>query len=151
VLWVSYRKTLTYDILGNFKQFGFVSYLDRYYFADKIIIQIESLLKIDSDDESNVPHYDLIIIDEIESILNQFSSSETFHGLAKETYYYLDAIIRASIKKNGKIISFDGDMDLRSYSFLENYGKTLNIVTNILGNAGVVSTSFIYVIAKPKQ
>ena len=131
VLWVSYRKTLTYDILGNFKQFGFVSYLDRYYFADKIIIQIESLLKIDSDDESNVPHYDLIIIDEIESILNQFSSSETFHGLAKETYYYLDAIIRASIKKNGKIISFDGDMDLRSYSFLENYGKTLNIVNDI--------------------
>ena len=131
VLWVSYRKTLTYDILGNFKQFGFVSYLDRYYFADKIIIQIESLLKIDSDDDSNVPYYDLIIIDEIESILNQFSSSETFHGLAKETYYYLDAIIRASVKKNGKIMSFDGDMDLRSYSFLENYGKTLNIVNDV--------------------
>ena len=131
VLWVSYRKTLTYDILGNFKQFGFVSYLDRYYFADKIIIQIESLLKIDSDDDSNVPYYDLIIIDEIESILNQFSSTETFHGLAKETYYYLDAIIRASVKKNGKIMSFDGDMDLRSYSFLENYGKTLNIVNDV--------------------
>ena len=134
VLWVSYRKTLTYDILGNFKQFGFVSYLDRYYFADKIIIQIESLLKIDSDDDSNVPYYELIIIDEIESILNQFSSTETFHGLAKETYYYLDAIIRASINKNGKIMSFDGDMNLRSYSFLENYGKSLNIVNDVSFN-----------------
>lgn len=131
VLWVSYRKTLTYDILGNFKQFGFVSYLDRYYFADKIIIQVESLLKIDSDEDSNVPYYDLIIIDEIESILNQFSSNDTFHGLAKETFNYLDAIIKTSIKKNGKIMSFDGDMDLRSYQFLGNYGKTLNIVNDI--------------------
>ena len=42
------------------------------------------------------------------------------------------------------------DEDYKSFA-KRMLGKTLNIVTNILGNAGVVSTSFIYVIAKPKQ
>jgi hypothetical protein len=45
ILWVSYRKTLTYDIYGNFKKLGFQSYLDGEIFSDRLIIQIESLIR----------------------------------------------------------------------------------------------------------
>ena len=74
ILWISYRITLTDDISGNFKEFS--SYLDHKYRDDKLIIQLESLLNLDTDlfEEDIVPSYDLIIMDEVESILNQFNS-----------------------------------------------------------------------------
>ena len=39
-------------------------------------------------------------------------------------------IIKLSCKK-GKIISLDGDMDDRSYSYLSQFGKSINIKNNI--------------------
>jgi len=39
-------------------------------------------------------------------------------------------IIKLSCKK-GKIISLDGDMDDRSYSYLNQFGKSINIKNNI--------------------
>ena len=81
ILWLSYRKTLTFDIHANFKRFGFKSYLDREYDADKLILQVESLQTLENvlnafEDDPTVPKYDLIILDEIESLLNQFSSEK---------------------------------------------------------------------------
>lgn len=132
VLWVSYRKTLTYDIYGNFhKEFKFSSYLDHKYYADRLIIQIESLFKIDNGFSDEMPKYDLIIIDEIESILNQFNSAETFKGKQRETYNYFDAVLKNSVLNGGKIITLDGDINERTYNFIETYGKPLNIVNNI--------------------
>ena len=125
ILWISYRKTLTYDINGNFENFGFKSYLDGDIFSDRVIIQIESLIKLNIN--AKIPKFDLIIIDEVESILNQFSSSGTFKNKERETFNYFDMIIKNSILNNGKIISLDGDLDERTYNFIERYGKPLNI------------------------
>ena len=51
VLWLSTRITYTFDILKNFEeQFDFVDYHSNRFKADRIIIQVESLLKLDSID-----------------------------------------------------------------------------------------------------
>jgi len=78
ILWVSYRISLTNDIKYNFESYGFQTYLTGNYRADKLIVQLESLHKLDYNsefiDEGNgVPSYDLVIIDEVESILSQFN------------------------------------------------------------------------------
>jgi len=129
VLWLSYRKTLTYDIYSNFNRFGFKSYLDHHYNADRIIIQLESLLNIDNGFiqeegiEINSPSYDLVIIDEIESILNQFSSEQTFKGKSEITFEFIVEILKAS----NKIIALDGDLGNRSFVVLNKLSESIHI------------------------
>ena len=129
ILWVSYRITLTDDILNEFQKFGFGSYLNNEYSNDKLIIQLESLkhlqnLEFENDEgEKEITSYDLIIIDEIESVLNHFDST-TFKGENKETFNYLFNIIDAS----KKVISLDSDMSNRSLEFISNFGKMKTII-----------------------
>ena len=78
------------------------------------------------EDNPTVPKYDLIVLDEIESLLNQFSSEKTFGGKNEDSFNYMTEIIKLSCKK-GKIIRLDGDMDDRSYSYLSQFGKSINI------------------------
>lgn len=134
ILWVSYRISLTNDVKGNFKELNFKSYLEGDFSANRLIIQLESLSKLayksyeedeDGDEQIiiNVPSYDLIIIDEVESVLNQFNSA-TFKGKSKETFYFLLEIIQNS----NKLITLDGDTSNRTYSFVNEFGKSINIV-----------------------
>ena len=129
VLWISYRISLTNDIKGNFKKYGFQSYLDgNNYESNKLIIQLESLLNIVDgfiDEEVQIPSYDLIIIDEIESVLSQFNSP-TFKGKSKETFNFLEEIINNS----KKLITLDGDTSNRTYNFIKIFGESINI-TNV--------------------
>jgi len=125
ILLVSFRKSFTYDIDKKFKQFGFNNYLEKNsYNSDRLIIQLESLLKLEqtneviSENESEcmvVPQYDLVILDEIVSILNQFSS-DTIKSKSRETYDYLSNILLMS----NKIIACDADFNNRPYAFLRN-------------------------------
>ena len=134
VLWVSYRKTLTYDIAGNFKQFNFETYLDdESCTADRLIVQIESLKKIQNkfDEGDDVASYDLIIIDEIESILNQFSSTTTFKNKERLIYYYFDTVLKNSVLRGGKIITLDGDYSDRAYWFISQYGDSIDIENEV--------------------
>ena len=136
ILWISYRVSLTNDIKGNFKNLGFKSYQDGEYNADKLIIQLESVIKLDKNndgfiDEFNkiVPQYDLIIIDEVESVLNQFDSP-TFKGYNKETFEYLEEIILNS----KKVITLDGDLSNRTYNYINYFGNSINIINNVQVN-----------------
>lgn len=133
ILMLSYRITLSQDLTGNFKdEFNFKNYMEdkNYKKSDRIIIQLESLLKLRTelifiDEEEinfDVPSYNLIIIDEIESILNHFSSP-TFKGDNKETFQFLIEIINNS----NKLICLDGDTNERAYNFIKNFGKSINI------------------------
>jgi len=133
ILMLSYRITLSQDLTGNFKnEFKFKSYMEdkNYKQSDRIIIQLESLLKLRKEiifiDENeinyDVPAYDLIIIDEIESILNHFISP-TFKGNQKETYDFLMEIINNSCK----LICLDGDTSERAYNYIKNFGASINI------------------------
>jgi len=132
VLWISYRISLTNDIKGNFKELEFKSYLDGYcYKTKKLIIQIESLLNLCDGcfDDFEVPSYDIVIIDEVESVLNQFNSP-TFNGNSKDTFIFLEEII----KNSKKLITLDGDMSNRTYNYIKGFGESINIVNKVQKN-----------------
>lgn len=126
VLWLSYRKTLTNDILFNFENdYNFMDYQKNLCNADRLVIQLESIYKIPIIN-NEVPSYDLVIIDEVESILNHFNSS-TFKGESKTSFNFIHSIL----KNSKKIITMDGDLGERTYKFMESLGDCINIVNNI--------------------
>lgn len=130
ILWVSYRKTLTQDILMNFKEYDLIDYQTHKYDSDRLIIQLESLHKIlpdfIDDEVIEVPKYDLVIIDEVESVLQQFNSS-TMNKHSKTTFELLTQVIKTS----NKLITLDGDMDLRTYKFINEFGSSINIKNTV--------------------
>ena len=99
ILFISYRISLSIDLMNNFKHLNFKSYLDNDYDSDRLIIQIESLIKLSNNDfideyTEQIKKYDLIIIDECESVLNQFNSSLTFkNNSIKYSYVSLDLFL----------------------------------------------------------
>jgi hypothetical protein len=122
ILMLSYRQTLTLDFKKNFQQLGFQDYLTGDLESDRLIIQVESLLKLDTSEI--LRQYDLVLIDESERILNQFSSHETFNHKEKDSFDYLYHIIRGS----KKVICMDGGQGNRTYSFMKHFGKNISLV-----------------------
>ena len=95
-------------------------------------------MKLEASDifnEDTVPIYDLIILDEIESILKQFNSIETFKNKSRNTFEFIDEIIKSSVLNGGKIISMDGDLGNRTVNFLKDYGNMINIINNVNFNS----------------
>jgi len=133
ILWLSFRKTLSDDIHKNFKDLHFEDYRNGKLDSNRLIIQLESLLKLEELEETeedengesyNIIHkYDLIMLDEIESLLNQFNSESTFSGKSRRTFEYLEQLL----KKSDNIISLDGDLGHRSFNFLKHFDRCLNI------------------------
>jgi len=132
VLIVSYRQTLTNEFHGNFKSLGFESYLDKDYEVDRLICQVESLPKLLDkdgydfiDDEEEIPSYDLVIIDEIESVLSHFRSptidrKEGIFNLLKDIIY-----------NSRKLLVLDGDFGNRSYNFIRYFGDHIVVHNTI--------------------
>ena len=111
---VTYRITLAYEFESVFSEFDFAKYKNGDFTGDHLINQTESLLRLT--DETNVlPQYDLIIMDEIESVLNQFTSP-TFIGTTSNTFELSVALCK---NPTTKIFSLDGDMADRSFTFVE--------------------------------
>jgi len=118
--------------------FDVKSYLDRDFTADRLIIQLESLLHLEGDhnifnDIHAVPQFDLVVMHEIESLLNQFHSTKTFNGKNEDTFKFLEQIIKTSVE-TGKLIAMDGDLGARSYAFLKQYGASINIKNSVMFN-----------------
>jgi hypothetical protein len=114
ILYLSHRQTFTNNIYGTLKDLGFYNYLDGVdglYNHDKLIVQLDSLIHIINFDEL-IP-YDLIIMDEIESILAHLSSPYLKNNLP-----LICDIIYISLKKTKYIIALDADFNDRSYDFL---------------------------------
>lgn len=158
VLVLSYRKTLTYNFYDRLKEKGFESYLETIdYNCDRLIVQLESLLKIsdvpetlnirsnnvldnlemsevrkelffddmifDEFENLKIPEYDLIVLDEIESLLNHMSSP-TFRGNSR---YVFDRLVDL-LKSSQKVISMDGDFSERSRIFTSKIGKCFHVL-----------------------
>lgn len=135
ILWLSYRQTLTTDVEQTMGEFKFKSYLDGAYDAERLIVQVESLGKLFhfaniGKRMKKVPSYDMVIIDEAESVLRQYHSTATFKGLSFDTFNLMVHIIRSSLK-TGKLITLDGAMSNRTYNFIETFGASINLVNNI--------------------
>ena len=123
ILWLSYRKTLTNNVIGGEKfgeEYGFKNYMNGDLSADRLMIQIESTLKLYSemdfiDENTSIyPSYDLVIIEEIESILSHFECHQTFHGKSKDTFEFIQNVIIDS----NKLMVLDGDVGNRTYNYI---------------------------------
>jgi hypothetical protein len=123
ILFISYRQTLTYELYGGFKSFGFKNYMDGDYNAKRLICQIESLYKLIFfdlyGDNTYVNTYDLVIIDEIESVLDHFTSSTIKN---KENIFNIMAKI---IQESPKLLVLDGDFHNRAYDFINSFGNSI--------------------------
>ena len=133
ILMVSYRQSLTNDLYGSFSKLGFKSYIDGFYNANRIICQIESLHKLnqtifDGYYLDDIAEYDLIIIDEIESILNHFRSTTIKD---KEDTFNL---FRDIIYNSKKLLVLDGDFNNRSFDFISFFGKSIILENQIQKN-----------------
>jgi hypothetical protein len=127
VLFITHRQSLTNELYGTFKKHGFCNYMNGSYSANRLICQIESLHKITESEgpfqynvEQMMKKFDLVILDEIESILNHFSSPTVTHK--QQTFDLMTKILNHS----KKILALDGDFHNRSYDFIS--GLCTNII-----------------------
>ena len=101
--------------------FNIDSYLDGANFnSNKLVVSIESLYKINSDHG-----YEIIVIDESESILNQFSSP-TMNGNYLQCYKTLISII----KNAKKVIFADAFISNRTLNFTKHFNEKITLIKN---------------------
>lgn len=108
ILFVTCRQSLAYNLQGSFAEEGVENYLDGEYRADRLICSLDSLFKLVKRDHFKqkwvVPHYDMVVLDEVESILAHFESNIIANKIS--TFVTFDAIL----KKCEKIVSLDGTL-----------------------------------------
>jgi len=123
ILFISYRQSLTNELEHVFKEFKVKSYLNNSYSADKFICQIDSidnLIKYNlSESDDKYIEYDLIILDEIESLLNHFRSTTIKN---KENTF---DIMKNILYNSNKILALDGDFNNRAYDYITYFGKSI--------------------------
>lgn len=122
-IFITCRQTLADNIGGSFSHMGFVNYLDSSIqinsLVPRIILSLDSLLKvafIDYDkDEYIFTPYDIVICDEICSLLKHFS----FDQMANKTDIY--GLFESIIKQSKETWFLDGDISNREISWLQRY------------------------------
>jgi hypothetical protein len=144
-LFITHRQSLTYDLFSNFEEKlkllegnGFVNYLDKEdgvdYMNDKMIISIESLHKIFQEHKKfgyteETVKYDLIVLDEVESLLYHMKSST--HKNKNMNNYLL---FRQICLNSDKFIGMDGDICQRSLYFVNSITNNYVYIKNNFKN-----------------
>ncbi len=128
VLFVTYRQTLARDITRNFGKLGFTNYLDSYddpsvWNAPRLIVQIDSLMNIVEKGDTFIANggmkpYDMIILDESESLLNHFDE-KTMEHKEINIWHLFQRLIECPTTK---MLLMDGDVSERSLSFAKYFG-----------------------------
>ena len=126
ILWLSVRQTYSMNICERLNDYDFTNYLDdeNFYLKNRIIVQLESLHLLEK--LGSIKPYDLIVLDEIESLLYHFDSS-TITSRSENTFKLL---LLLCINKNTKVIGMDADLNLRSLEFIKDVSKDYKIIVN---------------------
>jgi hypothetical protein len=121
IIFITMRQSLAYSLMIDFKKLGFKNYLNKNsnvnYYSNRIIISLDSIDKLilKNEDGIRIPSYDIVICDEIASLLSHLSYQNIKN--IEETYKIFTDII-----KNGKECYFmDGDISNREISWLKEY------------------------------
>lgn len=132
VLMVTYRRTLSQSLASRFGDLGFVSYMDvnPEVLSDRqayprVICQMDSLPYLSSFD-GELPVYDLIILDEVESLLCHFSAS-TFTRPIMKSKMLLEMLRHAS----RGVITMDALWGVATWQFLNKGGLTQQLIHNV--------------------
>jgi hypothetical protein len=126
ILWISTRQSYANNVFKRLKDLKFVNYLDdklNFHKEDKIIVQLESLHKLGKE---SIKMFDLVVLDEIESILYHFSS-ETMLSQSEGTFNLLYNLCICNITK---IIAMDADYNNRGNDFIKSIGSYEIIINN---------------------
>lgn len=124
ILFISSRVTFGLKLLGDLKKYGFELYsqCNNYYINSKrIICQIDSLLRLDYD------NYEIIIIDECES-LSRYLTSSYFSKNIKSNL--IISSLNSILLEANQIYLMDADLSNRSINYYTNILKEKNIQKN---------------------
>jgi hypothetical protein len=127
VLIISPRKSYTHSQKGALTEF--TSYLDTCWGdlagEDRLIIQVESLHRIGA----GFQKYDLVLLDEIESILNQLHSVKTNAGNLKTNH----EVLAMAVSTAGRVIMADAFISDRAFYFCKGLrnGDNTHYIENI--------------------
>lgn len=127
ILWISTRQTYSYNVLERIKKLHFINYLDNkkdFHLKDRIIVQLESLHNLERG--FNIQMFDLVVLDEIESILYQFDSS-TIYEYSENTFNLLYFLCK---NKTTKLIMMDGDLGKRTMEYIKDIDENYDIFIN---------------------
>lgn len=113
IIILTFRQTFAYSMYEKFSELGFTLYSDLQgtLNCDKLIIQLESLHRVDIKDTDN--KINLLVLDESESIMEQINS-----GLFK-SFGQAFAIFQYLIKYSEMVICMDAYMSQRSYNIID--------------------------------
>ena len=132
ILFITHRQSLAMNFMKNFEELGFYNYLNKANFKashNRLIVNIDSLhlLKSEFDyfsGESKIEQFDLLILDEICSLLNHFESPLMKN---KEGMYN---IFHHLIAKSPKVICCDGDISNREFEYIKRFDQEVVIYEN---------------------
>lgn len=119
ILILSTRQSYANNIYQRLDKLNFINYLDdklNFHTKNRIIVQLESLHHLTRD---ILKPFDLIVLDEIESILYNFSS-ETIMENTRSTF---DLLCKICEQQKTKLIAMDADYNIRSHEFMKYFGN----------------------------
>ena len=132
ILLITESNTLNNKLTKDFETYGFVSHIDAQNDKsvilknhDKVICSIQSIGKISNET------YDLVIIDEFESVLTSYTATTTFKS-AKTTPAEAFTTLMNILKRSDKTLFTDADISEDKVSMIENvFGRdVMTIVKN---------------------
>ena len=149
ILFITHRQSLAIDFMRIFGRLGFCNYLDKSNFSssgERLIVNIDSLHMLKETynfftEKSNLQSFDLVVLDECESLLKHFNSN-----LMDSNKDYIYSIFHDLISNTKKILCFDGDLSNRSYHYFKRFDTNIKIYENIN-----VSRKYHYVIGYDEQ
>lgn len=117
IILVSFRQTFSKEIQNKFKGFTLYNEVSGEIDASRVIIQVESLHRITAG--KNRP--DLLILDECESIFDQFDSG--LHKKFSESW----AVFKWLMAYSAHLVCMDANLSNRTYEIISRMRKAANI------------------------
>jgi hypothetical protein len=137
VLVVTSRRTLASFLSRQFSSMGAVNYLDleqSQQFRNErfIVVQLESLFKIHPPTrQDEFPRFDLVILDEVESLLGHFRSSTLSHNGRRPIAFQT---LKTFVTTASKVVAADGYLGKRAVKFLQSCRGNMMVYVNCLRN-----------------
>lgn len=112
IVFLSFRQTFSRNIKENFADFTLYSDVRGPLVQDRVIVQVESLHRLSIAPGQPLP--DLLVLDECESIIEQFGS-----GLLRENFAECFAKFQYLLKYSRSVICMDAMVTDRTYNVIE--------------------------------
>lgn len=136
ILIISCRQSLAVSFSGRFRRLGFKCYQDPtcdLLHDDRVIVQLDSIVRLRKEDGSYVMDYDLIILDEAESLLH-YLQSKTLKKRRKESFDMLCHFLDTA----KAVFACDADLGARAWHFIATARK--HATTTLFENMRKVDT-----------